>query len=161
MLIVDHSSSDVAPVFLAESEVGCSVEIHLIDVIGTEDIAFAANLDHHLGVSPGGFVHLFPVPFSLGHAHTRSPVSTNANGISLVADCSDAVVPVALGMCLVGGVQKVHGVESILIHDQGFVGVDYGNISCVAPAIFRNFLKFKVVGVTGATVDTVSVEAEP
>jgi len=159
VLIVDHSSSDVSPVFLAESEMGGSVEVHFIDVIGTEDIAFAANFDHHLGVSPGGFMHLFPVPFSFSHAHTRTPVSTNANGISLVSDCSNAVVPVALGMCLIGGIQKVHGVESILVHDQGLVGVDYGNISCVAPTIFRDFFKFKVVGVTGATVDTISVEA--
>jgi len=59
--LVSNSTSNVAPIFLAELLVLASIQIDLVDVVGAKGVALVIHLDHHLSVSPGGVMHLSPL----------------------------------------------------------------------------------------------------
>lgn len=159
--IVGHSTSDVSPVLLAQLLVLTGFQVNFVDVVGAQDVAFGAYLDHHFGISPGCVLQLLPFPRVLDLAKTSSPISSDADCITFVGNSPDAVTPVALSIGLVLSILKVHAVQSIIVHDQGFVIADYAGIAGIVPAIVGHFIKTELEGVTCAFVDAVSVEAQP
>jgi len=115
--IVSNGTSNISPVLLAELLVLTSIQVDLVDVIGAQCIALVANLDHHLGIPPGCIMHLVPFVGVLALANASSPISTDANGIALVGDCSDAVVPVSFSQTRVLAILEVESVQSVLVND--------------------------------------------
>lgn len=108
--IIGNGTSHISPVLFAELPVLTSIQVDLVDVVGAQSIALAANLDHHLGIPPSRFMHLVPFEVVLALTHASSPISTDANGIALVGDCSDAVVPVSFGQTRVLAILEVESV---------------------------------------------------
>jgi len=62
MIIVSHSAFDIGPVLLGDLLVLACLQIDLADVVMSQGIAHAADLDHHLGFSPGRVLLLSVLP---------------------------------------------------------------------------------------------------
>jgi len=117
VVIIRHGTSDICPVLLAKLFELTGFQVDLIDVVFAKSVAFAAHLDHHFGTMPGRVVLLAPFPAILALAHSSAPVFTDAHGISLVGDSSDAIAPVSLAKRLIAGIGKVQSVHPVLVHD--------------------------------------------
>jgi len=115
--IISNGTLHIAPVFFTELLVLASIQIDLIDVICAQCIALVANLNHHLGVSPGRVMLLGPFPGVLALTHASAPIPTDAYSIAFVGDCSDTVVPVSLAQRRVLAVGEIKSVQSVLVHN--------------------------------------------
>lgn len=62
MVIVSHSALDIGPVLFSDLLVLAGLKIDLANIVMTQGIAHAADLDHHFGFSPGRVLLLGVLP---------------------------------------------------------------------------------------------------